>query len=431
MATTTTLRTLLERLSEEVWEGEYPILATCATNATAASVVVTPAIYSSESANKYDGLWVYVTYDAGGAAAAPEGESARVTSAGFAPTTGTFTVSPAFTAAVTASDQVLFLRNGFYIDDLIDSINDIVRNLLTPHWSPLTLVAGGDMEGAVTDWAAVGSPTTREMATTAAHTLLRQSLHLVANANAGATSANVLVTDVENLLVSVAVKVISGSYTVTLYDATNSAAIKSVTVDESDHTEVRFDEAVPSGCEAVTIRVVSAAAAAEIYVGWAIVLSQEHHRYALPSLVSDASEIKDVLYLPLGIQTANADNYVLDMKLRSASWRQFPRDWQHQNSNHIEVDRPYTWPLFLEFNAPGTVLSALTGTTTIPQELIVQGAAANCLKRLRDKSKSEAAVRKWEGRRREAARNYQMMLENYNLGRPEGRLWPQHRTPVA
>lgn len=436
MPTTVTLETLLDRVADEVWKGKHPVRLS-ATGGTTTTFVAGSQAYTSYSANAFDGAYIYIidtTDDA-----APKGEISRVTSGGFAPSTGTFTVAPAYTVAPASGDVGLILR-GLHVDNLIEALNQILRNLKMPRLLPIGAVTDGDMESTgVTNWAAVGSPTTREKTTTAADTLLQRSLHLVGNSGAGATSNNVLITDTENVLLSVAIKVISGSYNVILYDNTSGQTgnIRSVTVDESDHTEVRFDEGIPSGCEAVTIRILSAAAAAEASVSWAQLYYQDRHNYAPPSDFDEMGS-GEVLWLPLGLSTSANYVYALGQEFAEALQPfpqvRFPRDFLGQHPSRLSTGAYAFHPLFVKYRAQASTLSALTDTVAADgdtQEAIVWGAMANCCGQLRDKTKAESAIRHWEGRRREAARNHQKILEGMGLGRYGYRWVSQHRVPVG
>src|SRR3989304_6305190 len=98
MAQSTTLATLLERVAENVWDDKYPVKIT-ATGGAVGTFVSSTAGSSSSDVNAYDGVWIYILYDAGGAAAAPEGQSRRVSTAGFTVASGTWAINPDWTAA--------------------------------------------------------------------------------------------------------------------------------------------------------------------------------------------------------------------------------------------------------------------------------------------------------------------------------------------
>ena len=427
MATTTTLEVLLERVTENLWPGKHAVKVT-ATGGGLTSFVASGKVYSSGHANAYDGVYIYIldtTDDL-----APEGEISQVTAAGFAPSTGTWTVSPAYTVAPASGDVGLFLY-GLHSDEILDGINDVQRHLTIPRILPLTLAAGGDMEGAVTDFTDVGVPTTKEMVTTTANVLLRQSLHLVADTDVGKRTASINIHEIEQLFLSVAVRVPTGSCKVVLYDATASAAIKTVTVNETDWQEVRFYESPPASCEQIQVRVLGGAAASDFYVGWISLLYRDRGVYDLPSTIADASEVQDVLYLPGSTSGDTSDVYLpLQDALRPWPYSSFPRDWRGAHTNRIAIDQAVSRPIFVQFRTASAALAALTDTTVTPQEIIVQGALAACLRRLRDRTLDPARKGDYEVRRRIAQRNYDELLDKHGLGRPEPKLIPQRRVAV-
>lgn len=86
--------------------GDSILKGTCATNATA-NLVICESIFKStvRDARMYEKWWLLCSYDADGAAAAPEGEEALIDTVNT--TTGTATLERSLTAAVTASDLIL------------------------------------------------------------------------------------------------------------------------------------------------------------------------------------------------------------------------------------------------------------------------------------------------------------------------------------
>src|SRR3990167_10400112 len=123
MATSTAFSTILEAVLREMWSAssaEQPLKGT-ATGGSTITVAISGAAYASTSSNHYDGVGIYVlsTTDA----AAPQGEYRRATTRGFASSTGTWTVGPAFSAVIGAGDVVLFLY-GLSRESILDAAND-------------------------------------------------------------------------------------------------------------------------------------------------------------------------------------------------------------------------------------------------------------------------------------------------------------------
>jgi hypothetical protein len=97
-------------------------------NVTAASVIDTKLADELADSNEddiFNGGTVIVIEDAGGLAAAPEGEMSRITD--YVASSTTLTVSPAFTAAVTTGDRVIIAPPDFPLYDAIEFTNDALK----------------------------------------------------------------------------------------------------------------------------------------------------------------------------------------------------------------------------------------------------------------------------------------------------------------
>ena len=95
MATSTTYQALVPEIARHVYAGKSVIDVT-GTGTAVGTVVVASRAYTDRSPNAYDGMG-WFCYSGGGSA--PEAEFVRVVKGGFDGTTGTWTVSPAWTAA--------------------------------------------------------------------------------------------------------------------------------------------------------------------------------------------------------------------------------------------------------------------------------------------------------------------------------------------
>ncbi len=418
MATTTTLRTLLERIAEGLWPGHFPVKITAVSNADKAVFEATTAAWTSGSVNDYDGVYIYILYDAGAAGGAPEGELVRVTSGGFTIADGTFAVSPEFTVAPTTGDIGLFLY-GLHVDELIDGINDIQRTLTLPRYLIASAINDGDMEGAsadvTTDWPDVTGTPTQTKDTTEVLTGT-QSLKVVTTVlDTSVGSKSLPVTEDESLLLSVPVKCTAGSLRVQLYDATSGAEIEGATVDEEAWTEVRFTESVPDDCQNVQVRFIAKTAATTAYVDSVSLLPTSRGLLSLPSQLADATDLLDVMYLPAGLASEADYSYVaLSKELVHWPWDGHLRDMEGVTSHRTSVGTPISHPLFLKFRSAGTALSALTSTTYAPEELVVTGALSILNGKLGILNRDGGRLEKAD-RQRKA---YHSMLDGLGLARP-------------
>jgi len=362
--------------------------------------------------------------DAGGAGAAPEGEVVRITSAGFTVATGSFAVSPNWTAASASGDIGLFTYN-LHPNEILDAANDIQRTLYLPRYTILTPITDGDMEASnTTSWVDVGT-CTQTKTTTASEVLTGiQALKLVipAGVTNGVTSTNLAVQDGETILVSVAFKTSGANISVQLYDVTNSAAIKTITPANAIFTtwvECRFLDAVPSGCRNVAVRLLNASASTETtaYVDWVAAYRTQHQTLDLPSQVLDA--VDPVLKcLPLGLSTD--DNQIYNAELEFSSWPSEPlRDFRALTSHRITVGTPIEYPLFLSYRTTGSTMSTLASTTEAPVELILHGALSICLGKLADRAQNTAMKADYARRAFNASRVYHELLDALELARPQ------------
>ena len=103
---------------------------TLATGGTTTTIIDTKLADELGEGNEddiYNGGTAIVIEDAGGANAAPEGEFSRITD--YTASTQTVTVSPALTAAPAAGDRVLIVPPDFPLYDMIEVVNDALKNI--------------------------------------------------------------------------------------------------------------------------------------------------------------------------------------------------------------------------------------------------------------------------------------------------------------
>ena len=229
---------------------EYGI-ATSGSNST---IVDTTRYQSTQySDQEWVGGWARISKDAGGAAAAPEAEQRAITT--YAPTTGTFTVNPVFSAAVAASDEFELWRiNPRIVLDIID--NCLKQDIYFPCWSFCSEVPDFDMEQShVTDWTASNVTHTKQ---TAEPTIngKRYSRVVTTAANGYARSALLNVEPNKRYHVSALVRASAASTTPKLiaYDETNGAEITSRTSVRLFMNRVYIEFTTPVTCYQMSIR---------------------------------------------------------------------------------------------------------------------------------------------------------------------------------
>jgi hypothetical protein len=378
--TTSTFKAALLATAKRLCQGRDPIVVT-ATGGSTTTIVVSSYAYSSASAHSYNGVWAYVATDAGGAGAAPEGEIRRVTRGGFNGSTGTWTVSPAFTVSPAAGDTIYFLygpnRQGY-----LDAWNEITASAYAGSWLPYpNLVTDGDMEtSGVGSWTDVETPSTKEKVTTATRVFSGTSaLHVVTNAvDEGVISDSIPVIPGEHLIVSGAIAADSGDVNFQLYDVTNSVVLEQAeNINYEGYAIAYFTRTVPTGCEHVAVRILSdATAVSDFYVGYVQVLSQSRTAYVMPATFDNSMHIEDIFSWG-SLLGANKSKVYIAFSNERHSWPHRSgglTDWQGANSHRVEIEGGFNYPLFATFrrNELGTSTTDAS-TTTLPLDTVTEG----------------------------------------------------------
>jgi len=347
-------------------------------------------------------------------------DSKSITTAPFTVATGAITLAPAFAGAggvaLMAGIGTDFLFCKEHPSLLRTSINRVLRNMRYPAYLPVTLVTDGDMEDTgVTNWAAVGSPTTREKAATTASGLPfgRQCLHIAGGDAAGATSNAVSVDEAENLYIAVPIDLVSGSADVILYDSTNSTALKTVNVTELGPCMVYFQQAPGSTTANVRIRLLGSEASSEFYAGPVFLWSGQRTRYpADTSSLERARDPKRAFVLRCG-QSVETDVYHIG-ELAETTFG-IERD-DRANLINVTVPVPY-YPMLLQVHRRYPELAYDADTTYAAKDIVVQGAMYHIERHraARLESSNPLLAARHDGRAREYATTYSRMLEGTGI----------------
>lgn len=450
MATTSSFNDILKRVVKERWPANSPQVGT-ASSGGAATFVITGMASSYADVNAYDGVIIYIIYDATAADGTPQGDYRTVNSGGYS-TTGTWTVGSNWASVTDTGDIAVFLY-GRDPDQMLEVINRVQRSVYMPRYLVLTSIPDGDLEAATTAtvpittyWSDVSAPATATAkVTTAGKVLLgTQALRFVSDAVGEGTKSNkVAVHETESVLVSVPVLCVSGSAKVGLMEG-DGTEIKAVTVDEVGYTEVRFTASIPDDCEEVYIQVISATAVSDIYIGYVGMLPTNRDVIALPSQVVDAADLEEVVYLPAGLTSETSESYIA----LSRAFELWPcgdslRDWEAVAAQRITVSTPISSPLFLKFRAhaladmsrssTGSATTRAAGdnsTTTVPIDLLVEGVLAELMaefaKGVTDQERRNQVILESQGH----AHTFGQMLDSLGLVRPKGKMSAQRRVSV-
>jgi len=347
------------------------------------SVVTVPTWTTNPSSDS-----VYEIYPSSSALPAPTTvRTGKVlTTGGFTTASGTVTVAPAFTAKIVTRSDMVFCPD-VQPDEIQRAINRTLSNLRFISHLPVTLIPDGDMEdtytlgstASFTQWWAVSSPTTSAKSTTSyPFPFGRKYIDVVTGAAAdrGVQSATVPIDPEETLYVGVMVQKTPtatevGDINVILYDVTNSAALKTVSVTGQQPVMVWFQQAPVSTTEEVAIQVLSSSASGSSFrVGPTLLWSQRRGRYSLDtSSVVRSSDVKGLYELPI-LNTSEDDVYLMGEALRPST-REIERD---DRANLINIVANSRYPLFMQVNQRWPELTYDSETTYADKNTVATGA---------------------------------------------------------
>lgn len=230
-----------------------------ATGGAVGSIIDTTKLQSSQYDSKdWVGGWARISYDAGGSAAAPEGEQSPITN--YAPSTGTLTVNPNFTQAPAVGDLYEIWKNVNPSDakDILDGI--LANDLYMPCWTMLTEVPDGDMEqNNTTDWTGVNATVTKQIAEPTMYG--KRYLRVVATAGNGyaTNTVNLRVEPGQAYHLSAIARASAAGTTAKLqaWDASNGVEISSKTSTYQFQNRIHFEFTTPSTCYLLSIRLVT------------------------------------------------------------------------------------------------------------------------------------------------------------------------------
>ena len=366
--------------------GLLPIPLTATTTAAnALGIRDTALARGTHGAGNYNGRHVEIVETVTGSPTL--GSVAAVDVGGF-DLTDLITTSPAFDDEVQAGTDWLMYPKLLVPETVRDAINNVLKKTEAPHlWAP-SLVTDSDMgANALTNWDAIGSPTTRAFVTTAAHVYFGpRALHLAdADTDEGAQTEYFGVYDTESLLVSVLARVVVGTLNVILYRVTATAvAVKTVTLSlrEPQYSEVRFRQTVPSGMRQGQLQFVAPEDNCEFYISPHVIVQSDRRRsYTVPSWLVSESQVVELVELPAGASADDDDSYIpLSSNLRSMTGLDFIRSDRDVNPLRIEFRNPGSNPVYLLCKRPFAELSILTEETNCDEEFVVAKATAKILK---------------------------------------------------
>jgi hypothetical protein len=287
-------RSLIERFLRETGLGDYGT----ATGGSTSTLIDTTLLQSTEYPENYrKGEWLRISFDAGAAGAAPQGEIRSVTK--DEPEQGKLTVGTPFSAAPASGDKYQTFRQ-LHPQRLLDFIDQILTNdLWLPAWQLLTEVPDGDMEQSnTTDWVGTNATVTKATAEPALNGSRWLSV-ATTSANGYAESGTIRVIPGKTYHLSALVRTSAASTTAELiaYDKTNSAAITSKTSVLQNTARLWFKFAAPATCYQVSVRLANQENSKTSLWDDVVCFREGTKDIALPWWVKNEDQVKGVFRL--------------------------------------------------------------------------------------------------------------------------------------
>jgi len=222
----------------------------------------------------------------------------------FSPELGQIDVNQFLTAAVASGDEFAIFDR-VHPQDVLDHLDDLLKeSIYTPTNGILTEAADGDMEqSGISDW-------TASSATVAKNTTLPMSgdrdLSVTATSGNGYAYQALNAAPGKSYHVSALVKT-DGSTTATLqiWDATNSAEIKSYTTSSTVPVRAWFDFSTPSTCYSIQIRLITVTNGQVSYWDDVCTFSYDTRSFTVPWWVKDPAQVRGVFRMSPDSISAN------------------------------------------------------------------------------------------------------------------------------
>ncbi len=323
------------------------------------------------------------------------------------------TVAPDMGAVMQGGTDYLLYALGLSPTSVAQYINDTLRLTHGPHiWFPSKVPDANFESNDLTNWDDVGTATStfdiESVEGTADFIFGERSISCTTSAvDSGFESEIFRVTENETLLVvafaNVSTAGSTGVVQVILKNATTGLGIRTVTVDETEFQEVRFQEAVPSGCETMDIQFVAESSGITFHISPPVIVQvQGWHSYPAPTWLTDPeAQILASMQLPQGRASTNADVYIaLTNPPQAGPEYALYRSDNWLVPNQLMVQSVGNRPTYFVVKRAYDELTSLTSTTNCDEDYLTYKAIS---KIYADRGE-ERDERKWGLRAAEIAR---------------------------
>ena len=435
MSRSTTFQALVPQIARHVFAGGNHVIDVTGTGTDVGTVVVASRAYISRSAFAYDGMGFYC-YEAGGTA--PEGEFVRVVKGGFDGTTGTWTISPAWTEAPSATDDFILMRGGLDDGQFLDAVNAVVTSTFWPRYLPFCGALNaddGDMEASgTTSYTAISGPTLAKVTSDVFSGT--NALSIATNAADEGVQSAVFGHHEQGPILVYAMIRSSLPGSVILYDETNSTAVRTVTFSANETvsttadewTYVIFQAQVPTSSTSLSVRVTTSSSSTATWFIDHMGAMLPDTLFVPPSQITDVSFLDGLMYMPSMRSARDANTFVPNSDFADWPMEQTFKDYAGVNSHRFSMAQNTNRPVWVKFRATETALTGLSSTTIGDTDVIEYGAATELVERwinnLRTPSQELIA------KRNKLRAAYRGALRSLEMDRPEPVFEPRRRVAV-
>ena len=331
------------------------------------------------------------------------GQITGVTNGGFA-SGGVLTISPDFpendptATSLYGAGNFFMYPKGLHPSLVVERINSVLVNTDAPHlWYP-SLVTDSDMSSAdLTNWDQVTAGT-RAFTTVAANVLYgERALNVSAAGNdEGAETEDWDVTENEQMIVLVHIRVTAGSAKVQLRNVTASTTLKEVTtLNERVFTDIFFRETVVDSQLLASLRFLGAEAASEFNISPHVVVQSDRRRaYAVPSWWTRENQFKEIVAYVPRYSSDVADSYISLSRQQHAELNyEFTRSDRDVNPLRVEFANCGSYPVGFLVQRPFAELVGDSSATVCDKYYAAFKAVSNILRDRQDNSWKHWAIR--------------------------------------
>ncbi len=437
MAATSTLAAIVREVAARLYPGRIVTGATTSEVDSSSILDNANLLDNDANSNTYNKVWVRIDeFVTGGPSV---GEAQRVRDAGYAGGTGDLTTE-AFSASVNTSTD-FSLHYILKPSEVDDAVNLVLSNTFHRTYHPLSLVLNHDYETSTTsgsdelisgnNWTLSGSNTFKQLSTASRVSWGRFTGRHENNASSDYVESDALPAhEGDQWVIWATAQADVGTGTLIAYDSTNGANIKTATTNEEAHTDLLFEFNIPSGCEAVTVRLQGTGASDDVYWGPVVLFSLNRRILNLPSWLDESKRLSGLFWFLQGTSSSGSGE--------SDAYRSFetrPRPLAYEplfdplqaNPRRVEVDLSfilgpvflYGWRPFASISSPSG--SATADTTLMDHDTLIVGTLAECHRKIQNRlSHTDEAASAWH--RGEASRlegKFRELLETHDYAEPE------------